>query len=83
MNLARRIKRLESARFDATGLEPGSEAWFAFYEDKLFRLLDDEDIGGIRIPLAVTDRLIAEAVRAHQAKRRMRRCGATAPGGPR
>jgi hypothetical protein len=46
------------------GLKPHSEAWFAFYEDKLFRLLDGENIRNIRIPLAVTDRLIAEAERA-------------------
>jgi hypothetical protein len=37
---------------------------FTFYEDKFFRLMDGENIGGIRIPLAVTDRLIAEAERA-------------------
>jgi hypothetical protein len=43
------------------GWSRAPEAWFAFYEDKLFRLMDGENIRNIRIPLAVTDRLIAEA----------------------
>jgi hypothetical protein len=68
MNLARRVRALERGRGDATGLVPHSEAWFAFYEDKYFRLINGEDIGNIRIPLAVTDRLIEEADRADQAE---------------
>lgn len=40
LNLNRRLKKLESVGRDATGLMPHSDAWFAFYEDKLFRLLD-------------------------------------------
>jgi hypothetical protein len=67
MNLSRRIKKLEAARIDATGLVPHSEAWFAFYEDKLFRLMNGEDIGNMQIPIAVTDRIIAEADRADEA----------------
>ena len=57
---------------DATGLVPHSEAWFAFYEDKLFRLMDGEDIGNIRIPLDVTDRIIAEGDRTDREERRTR-----------
>jgi hypothetical protein len=59
-NLARRLRKLESVGRDATGLVPHSVAWYAFYEDKLFRLIDGEDIGNIGIPLDVTDRIIAE-----------------------
>ena len=49
---------------------PHSDAWFAFYQDKLFRLMDGEDIGNIRIPLDVTDRLIAESDREDEGLRR-------------
>jgi hypothetical protein len=55
---------------DATGFAPHSGAWFAFYEDKLFRAMDGEDIGNIRIPLDVTDRLIAESDREDEGLRR-------------
>jgi hypothetical protein len=64
MKLALGLKRLEAMGHDATGFAPHSGAWFAFYEDKLFRAMDGEDIGNIRIPLDVTDRIIAEADRA-------------------
>jgi hypothetical protein len=40
-NLARRLRKLESVGRDATGLVPHSDAWYAFYEDKLFRLIDE------------------------------------------
>jgi hypothetical protein len=30
LNVARRVKKLESQRLDATGLAPHSDAWFAF-----------------------------------------------------
>jgi hypothetical protein len=69
-NLARRLKKLESVGRHATGLVPHSDAWFAFYEDKLFRLMDGEDIGNIRVPLDVTDRLIAESDREDEGLRR-------------
>jgi hypothetical protein len=59
-NVARRLKKLESVGRDANGLVPHSDAWYAFYEEKLFRLMDGEDIGNIWIPLDVTDRIIAE-----------------------
>ena len=60
-SMARRIGKLESRNFDATGLKPHSEAWFAFWEGKLERLMAGENIGNVRIPLDVTDRMIAEA----------------------
>ena len=61
LRLARRIGKLESRNVDATGLKPHSEAWFAFWEEKLDRLWAGEDIGNIRIPIEVTDRMIAAA----------------------
>ena len=39
MNLASRLKKLESRWFDATGLVPHSESWFAFWEDQFDRLV--------------------------------------------
>lgn len=60
-SMTRRILKLEARNFDATGLKPHSEAWFAFWEEKLERLMAGEDIGNVRIPLDVTDRMIAEA----------------------
>jgi len=56
--IARRVKKLERQHCDVTGLAPRSTAWFDFYEEKLVRLMDGEDIGNIRIPLDVIDRLI-------------------------
>ena len=67
MNFSRRLLTLERARVDASALTPHSDAWFAFYEDKFLRLMEGENIGNIRIPLAVTDRMIAAADREEQA----------------
>jgi hypothetical protein len=60
-SMTRRIGKLESRSFDATGLKPHSEAWFAFWEEKLERLWAGEDIGNVQIPIAVTDRIIEAA----------------------
>ena len=60
-SMTRRILKLEARNFDATGLKPHSEAWFAFWEEKLERLWAGENIGNIRIPIEVTDRMIAAA----------------------
>lgn len=59
--ITRRIGRLEARHVDFTGLKPHSEAWFAFWEEKLDRLWAGEDIGNVRIPIEVTDRIIAAA----------------------
>ena len=59
--LLKRLGKLESRSVDATGLKPHSEAWFAFWEEKLDRLWAGEDIGNVRIPIAVTDRIIEAA----------------------
>jgi len=80
--LARRLRNLERERFDATGFEPYSKDWYEFYEDKLVRLLDGEDIGNIRIPLAVIDRRIAEADAELEAAAERTKSGATAPSVP-
>ena len=42
MNLASRLKKLESRRFDNTGLVPRSDAWFAFWEDIFDRSIAGE-----------------------------------------
>ena len=65
--IAGRVKKLERQHCDATGLVPHSEVWFDFYEEKLVRLMDGEDIGNIRIPLEVIDRIVEEADREEQA----------------
>jgi hypothetical protein len=67
LNLARRVKKLESARTDVTGLAPHSDAWFAFWEEKANRLIDGEDIGNVRIPLEVIDRIVERADRVEVA----------------
>jgi len=61
LNQARRLKKLESARVDGSGLIPHSDAWYAFYEEKLRRFIDGEERLTIRIPLEVIDRLASEA----------------------
>ena len=58
--------QLESQQLDATGLVPHSDGWFAFWEDKLYRLMNGEDIGNLRIPLAVGDRITTAADREDQ-----------------
>ena len=60
-SMTKRIGKLEARTVDATGLKPQSEAWFAFWEEKLDRLWAGENIGNIRIPIAVTDRIIEAA----------------------
>ena len=56
--VVRGVRKLEPRLVDATGLVPHSEAWFGFYGEKLNRSLDGEDIGDIRIPIEVIDRLV-------------------------
>lgn len=60
-SLTNRVRKLEAKYLDATGLKPHSEAWFAFWEEKLDRLWAGKDIGNVRIPIEVTDRIIAAA----------------------
>jgi hypothetical protein len=63
-NLERRLKKLESGRLDETGLVPRSDAWYEFYEDRVARLTDGEDVG--YIPLEVIDRLMEAVDRENQ-----------------
>ena len=63
--LERRVRKLEGAGRDATGLVPYSEAWFDFYEARWASLVDEEgsliDNSKFDIPLAVIDRAIQRA----------------------
>lgn len=70
-NLAGRLKKLELRRFDATGLAPHSDAWFAFYEDRVARHLTGEDAG--YVPLEVIRRIIDAVPREDQALVRQNR----------
>jgi hypothetical protein len=63
-NLSRRLSGLEGQRFDIAGRVPHSESWFAFYMEKLDQGISGEDIGNIRIPLEVIDRVVEAADRA-------------------
>jgi hypothetical protein len=65
-NLSRRLSRLESERFDVTGLVPHSEAWFAFWEDKLARNMDGEDVDFTGFSIEVIDRIVEAADRAER-----------------
>lgn len=67
-NLVRRLQKLEAGRFDATGLVPHSEAWFAYWEDKLDRSLGGEAVDMRGFTLAVIDRIVEQADRAEQAR---------------
>ena len=60
-NLSRRIGKLESQRFDVTGLVPHSEAWFVYWEDKFDRSMAGEDVDMTGFSIAVTDRIVAAA----------------------
>jgi hypothetical protein len=68
-NVLKRIRKLESARFDNTGLVPYSDAWFTFWEEKVGRLVDGEDVECRGFSIAVIDRI--------GRNRRSRRNGAT------
>ncbi len=63
MNLKSRLRKLESRRFDASGLVPHSDAWFAFWEDKFDRSIAGEQVECAGFPLAVIDRLVEAADR--------------------
>jgi hypothetical protein len=65
MNLATRLRKLESRQFDSTGLVPQSEAWFAFWEDKFERSINGEDVDCAGFTLTVIDRMVAAADRAN------------------
>ena len=63
MNLKSRLKKLEARQFDASGLVPHSEAWFAFWEDKLDRSIAGEQVECEGFTIAVLDRLVEAADR--------------------
>ena len=63
MNLASRLKKLESRRFDTTGLVLRSDAWFAFWEDKFDRSIAGEDVECAGFPPEVIDRIVEAADR--------------------
>jgi hypothetical protein len=63
-DLARRLRKLEAVQFDATGLVPHSEAWFAYWTDLLGRNMSGEHIEFRgRFPIEVIDRLVQAADR--------------------
>ena len=63
MNPERRLRKLESRRFDVGGLVPHSDAWFAFREDKFDRSSSGENVECAGFPLEVIDRIVEAAVR--------------------
>ena len=65
-NLSRRLRKLEAGQYDSAGLVPHSEAWFEFWEDKLARSLNGEEVDLRGLTLAVVDRLVEKAERAAQ-----------------
>jgi hypothetical protein len=57
-NLSRRVRKLESQLTNATGLVARSDEWFAFWGDKIERLIAGESPERIgRIPLEVIDQM--------------------------
>ena len=67
-SLVRRLHKLEGRLTDATGLVPHSDGWFAFWEDKLDRSMNGEDVDMSGFTLAVIDRIVEEGDRAEQAR---------------
>jgi hypothetical protein len=61
--IARRVGKLESRRFDATGLVPYSEEWFEYYTAQLARSMDGKEMECDRMPIEVIDRLVELADR--------------------
>jgi hypothetical protein len=66
-NPARRLPKLEGRLTDTTGLVPHSDAWFAFWEDKLDRSMNGEDVDMKGFTLAVIDRIVERGDSAEQA----------------
>ena len=69
-NLARRLSRLEAQRFDVTGLVPRSDAWFGYWEDKLARNIEGEEVDFTGFSIEVVDRIVEAADREEQEARR-------------
>jgi hypothetical protein len=67
-NLVRRLQKLEGRLTDATGLVPHSDAWFAFWEDKLARSMDGVDVDMRGFTLAVIDRIVEKGDREERAR---------------
>jgi hypothetical protein len=68
-NLRRRLTKLESARFDSTGLEPRSEAWFEYYGDIFDRMVRGENPECATFPIEVFDHWVEAAERAEAEER--------------
>jgi hypothetical protein len=66
-DLHRRLQKLETRSTDAIGLVPHSEGWFAYWEDKLVRSMDGEEVDMRGFTLAVIDRIIEKGDRAEPA----------------
>ena len=69
-NISRRLSRLEAQRFDVTGLIPHSDAWFAYWEDKLARNIEGEEVDFTGFSIEVVDRIVEAADREEQEARR-------------
>jgi len=69
-NLARRLSRLEAQRLDVSGLVPHSDAWFAYWEDKLARNIEGEEVDFTGFSIEVVDRIVEAADREEQEARR-------------
>jgi len=80
LKLDRRLRRLEANQFDASGLVPHSEAWFAYWTDIVDRSLRGEPVDCTGITIAVFDRFVEAADRAEEAEKRLQ---VTCPDGPR
>lgn len=72
-NVARRRKKLEARRFDATGLVAHSKAWFAYYTDIFDRGMRGEKVEHSTFPIEVFDRFVEAADREDQEERDRRR----------
>jgi len=56
-NLERRLRKLEGLVTDVSHLTPYTPRWLAYWEERVERILSDEDSG--LIPLEVVDAILA------------------------
>jgi hypothetical protein len=60
-NLRRRPRKLEAQLTDDVGLVPHSPQWLAYWTARLDELMNGQDIGNCKIPLAAFDAIVTWA----------------------
>ncbi len=53
-----RLRKLEASLVDDRGLIPHTPRWLEYWTTQLARLVDGEDLAGLRIPLEAWDAIV-------------------------